>query len=101
MTLWNETAKLVMVTTSRDGCGAEVSSEEETEVFANATSIGMQSWAAARSVGLHADASLRIRAADYAGQQECELRGVRYEIERAKVAGEFCDLTLKRRLSCG
>lgn len=101
MTLWNETAKLIAVTSTRDERGAEERQEDEAEVFANVTSMGMQSWAAARSVGLHADATLRVRSADYAGQQECEFGGLRYEVERAKVAGEYCDLTLKRRLCNG
>lgn len=71
---------------------------EETQVYANARTMGATAWMAARAAGLHADASIEVRAADYAGQAEAVVDGTVYEVERAAVSGEFATLTLKRRL---
>lgn len=70
-------------------------------VFANARTMGATSWMAQRSAGLHADAEIQLRACDYAGEPSCVIDGTAYEVERCKGQGEFCILTLKRRLGNG
>ena len=58
-------------------------------------------WAAALSAGLHADAEVELRSRDYLGEQELSMDGTEYEVERVQDYGEFCRLTLKRRLRSG
>lgn len=80
-----------------EGVKSDVVSAEAT-VFANQMHMGMESWAAARSEGLHADSSIQVRSEEYDGHNRCTLDGVEYEIERAYDTGEYTTLTLKRRL---
>ena len=96
---WNKVATLYKVVTSRNAEGVpEDSVESESTVFANPRNMGYEAWSAARSVGLHADASIQVRSMEYEGENRCEIDGVEYEIERAYDTGEYTTLTLKRRL---
>lgn len=98
MTRWAGTAVLVGVGFEMDAEGVPSESEERTEVFANRRSVGLSTWVAARAAGLHADAEIEIRSADYSGQPRAEVDGEEYEVEKARCTGEFTVLTLKRRL---
>ena len=71
----------------------------EARVFANRHSVGLSTWAAGRSMGLHPDAVVAVRSCDYSGQSRCEVGGVEYSVESASCTGEFTRLVLKRRLS--
>ena len=97
---WNKLVDLYTVTTTTDVAGdhSETVSEPAT-VFANPRHIGTEAWAAARNLGLHADAAIEVRTWEYSGQNRCEMDGVEYEIERSYDTGEYTNLTLKRRLS--
>ena len=99
VTGWNKTALLQKVVTARnsEGVTTEVV-ESEATVYANPMRMGAESWAAARSVGLHADSSIQIYSAEYADYNRCKVDGVEYEIERVHDSGEYTTLTLKRRL---
>lgn len=80
-----------------DGTWAETSTRRS--VFANRRTIGATAFLAARSAGLHADASVEVRSADYHGEQSCMMGGVPYEVESVSDSGEFSVLTLARRVS--
>lgn len=96
---WNKVATLMKVATFRNAEGVpDERVESETTVFANPRSIGAEAWSAARSVGLHADASLQVRSPEYNGENRCVVDEVEYEVERAYDTGEYTTLTLKRRL---
>lgn len=96
---WNKVIDLVRL---ENGCTEEgaptVVEVGRTSVYANSQHVGMEKWAAARSVGLHADAAIEIRSIDYDGEQVCELDGDAYDIERVYNRGEWTNLTLKKRL---
>lgn len=97
---WNKVVDLYTVTTAMDAAGDHKETvSEATTVFANPRHIGTEAWAAARNLGLHADASIEVRTWEYSGQNRCEMDGVEYEVERAYDTGEYTNLTLKRRLS--
>lgn len=97
---WNKVVDLYTVTTTRNAAGDHVEAvSEPVTVFANPRHIGTEAWAAARNLGLHADASIEVRTWEYSGQNRCEMDGVEYEVERSYDTGEYTNLTLKRRLS--
>ena len=101
MSGWNEVCYLVEVAHAQRPDGTFSESKSTKAAFCDRLSVGASTWAAARSEGLHPDASVRLRSCDYAGQTAVVLGGVEYEVERASDRGEFCDLTLKRRLRSG
>ena len=92
-------AELYSAVTAKDAEGnhSEARSNEAT-VCANSRHMGLEAWAAARSQGLHADASIQVRSMEYSGQNRCVVDGVEYEVERSYDTGEYTTLTLKRRL---
>lgn len=98
---WAAIAKLVDVAEEQRADGSFAETRTESEVYANVRRIGASAWFAARAAGLHADAEIQVRSCDYAGQASCEVDGVEYEVEAARVSGEWCLLTLKRRLRSG
>lgn len=98
---WAATATLVDVSEEQQADGSFRETRAESEVYANVREIGTASWLAARAAGLHADAEIQLRACDYAGQSSCSVGGVEYEVEGARLSGEWCVLTLKRRLRSG
>ena len=94
---WNEEAVLRAVALESDGEGNQTESVEETGVFCNRYAYGASSYLAAREAGLHADARIQVRTADYAGQAECELRGEIYQIEDVEEKGDLTLLSLAAR----
>lgn len=84
------------MTVNEDGTQTPIT--ESSMAFANKYTLGLTSWAAAVSMGLHADAQVSMRSCDYAGQQKLRMGGIEYDIEKASEKGEFVTLTLKRRL---
>ena len=99
---WNKVATLIKVGTVRNDEGVPTETVlSETQVFCNPRHMGMESWAAARSIGLHADSSVQVRSLEYSGENRCVMDGVEYEIERVYDTGEYSTLTLKRRLRNG
>ena len=102
MTRFNEVIELVSVVgTEVDDCGNQVLVTETKTVFANRYTLGLASWAAARSTGLHADSQYSVRSSDYDGQQRVVVEGVEYEVENVSDKGEFTALTLRKRLPNG
>lgn len=95
---WDRTISLLSVATAQDSEGVPRESVEAREVYANAHTVGLNTWVAARSAGLHADSSVQVRSADYMGEQRVEMDGKAYDVERVKDDGEFAVLTLKERL---
>ena len=101
MSRYARDAVLVSIDTVQNGDGTRSEDRSYRHVFANDMSIGLAAWSAARSNGLHADASIRLRSCDYADEQAVVMDGCEYEVERAQSTGEFTTLTLKRRVANG
>lgn len=98
MTRFNEVVELLSVEVTVKDDGTQASTVKSSMAFANKYTLGLTSWAAAVSMGLHADAQVSMRSCDYAGQQKLRMGGIEYDIESAREKGEFVTLTLKRRL---
>lgn len=98
---YGEVVALTSVRTVQREDGSFTEVRESRGVFANPYSMGATAYMAARSAGLKADAEVQLRTCDYKGEQECVMRGLAYDVERAVDGGEFTTLTLKRRLRDG
>lgn len=97
---FNTTATLYLETAAQDDAGNTVRSKgAPKEVYANRYEIGLNAFIAARDSGLHADAEMQLRTADYGGENVACFDGVEYTVERASDSGEFTRLVLARRLS--
>lgn len=97
---WDKVAELYTAETAVNDEGDHYELDKDhSVVFANSRNMGLETWAAARSYGLHADASVQVRSQEYAGQNRCIIDEVEYEVERSYDTGEYTTLTLKRRLS--
>ncbi len=81
--------------------GRSASMREDTEVFFNRYSMGLQSRLAAASDGLKGVVEGQIRSCDYGGQQRAVIDGREYLVQSAEDSGEFCRLTLAERLDDG
>ena len=98
MSRYGNVATLNSYTVEYNDDGTPVETPYQHDVFIDDHTIGLTAWAAARSEGLHADMSVKMRACDYAGEQTLMINGDEYEIERVQGKGEFVILTLKKRL---
>lgn len=98
MSRWDGVCYLVDVRQLQAPDGTFREARATTAAYCNRLTVGARTWAAARSAGLHCDATLRLRSCDYSGQGSVVLDGEEYEVERASDTGEFTDLTLARRL---
>lgn len=97
---YNAIATLCAETVAQDSAGNTVVTDgEPREVYANVYEIGLNSYVAARAAGLHADAELQMRSADYDGENVATVDGVEYTVVRVSDTGEYTRLTLARRLS--
>lgn len=72
---------------------------EPNDVFTNTYDIGMSTYMAAQEAGLHADAEIQLRTADYDGENIAEIDGIEYTVEHVQTEGEYTRLILARRLS--
>ena len=99
MSGYREIATLSSFEVVQNGDGTRMENRTDRDVFANEMTIGFSAWNAARSNGLHADASIQMRTCDYNGEQSVTMRGVPYEVERVQSSGEYTTLTLKRRIA--
>lgn len=102
MTRWDMSLTLVKRVQEQRDDGSWAEAEPiRTKVWANRRKIGSSTWLAARSAGLHADASVQIRSFEYDGQEDVEIAGIEYTVEKAVRYGEFTVLTLAKRLPNG
>ena len=95
---FNSVITLRDVSVTIDENGGAVSTFTDSVVFANLYTIGASTWVAARAAGLHADAEVALRSADYGNQQRVVIDEIEYEVERVSNEGEFTRLMLERRL---
>lgn len=101
MTRWNDTCLLLShPERTQDAEGNWVQGEQfRKPVFCNRYTMGSATWASAVDAGLRADAELQLRSVDYEGEDEVIYHGREYDVTRVSDSGEFCRLTLGRRLS--
>ncbi len=102
MSRWDLYITLVDTNPTQDENGAWVSGTPiKTNVYANRLKLGTSTWLAAASAGLHADASIQVKTAEYADQDAVILDGLEYNVEKSQNLGENTTLTLSRRLRNG
>ena len=102
MSRWDLYIELMDTNPTQNESGAWVEGEPtKTGVYANRLTLGTSTWLAAASAGLHADASIQVKTAEYTGQDAVILDGLEYTVEKSQNAGEYTTLTLARRLRNG
>ena len=101
MTRWSKSVELIGITETLNDEGSPTEERIVRKIFCNPLTIGAQVWMAARNAGLHADASIEVRTAEYFGEQAAKMDGIEYMVERASTSGEFTRLILARRLFNG
>lgn len=101
MSRWNDTIVLLShPMREQDAEGNWVQGEPVRRLcFCNPFTIGSATWASVVDAGLRADAEVQLRSVDYGGEDEAVYRGREYDVTRVVDSGEFCRLTLGRRLS--
>ncbi|MBR0062639.1 MAG: phage head closure protein [Oscillospiraceae bacterium] len=90
---WRDVITLEAVTTGSDGEGYSAETVEEATVFADVKSAKRSEFYAAKNVGVDLAITVKLRAADYGGQERLVWNGKRYKVERAYTeAREFYEL---------
>lgn len=90
---WRDTITLEAVTAGNDGEGYPTETVEETTVFADVKSAKRSEFYSAKNIGVDLAITVKLRAADYGGQERLVWNGKRYKVERAYTeAREYYEL---------
>lgn len=89
---------LIGVTYTTDSIGQRVPQEDPRNVFCDVKSISASEWFEGGRVGLNPERRAILFSNDYAGEEICELDGVRYSIYRTYIGrNETIELYLERK----
>ena len=80
---WRDMVTLEAVTHGVDAEGFPAESVTQTEVYADVQSVRRSEFYAARQIGVNLAISVKLRAADYNGQERLVWNGTRYKVERS------------------
>lgn len=80
---WRDMVTLEAVTHGVDAEGFPSESVTQTEVYADVQSVRRSEFYAARQIGVDLAISVKLRAADYNGQERLVWNGTRYKVERS------------------
>lgn len=80
---WRDVVTLKAVTEGRDADGFPKETITETTVFADVSSTKRSEFYAARQAGISLALTVKLRAADYDGQERLSYEGKEYKVERA------------------
>ena len=98
----SDVAYLVSESWTQDNTGVQRRSTEKRKVFVKVSSVNSQEWFEGGRNGLNPELRMRMRSADYQGEQIADYNGVEYEIYRTYVArNDFIDLYVQRRVGNG
>lgn len=80
---WRDVVTLEAVTHGTDAEGYPKEEVAATEVFADVQSTKRSEFYAAKQIGINLAITVKLRAADYDGQERLVWNGKRYKVERA------------------
>lgn len=90
---WRDVVTLKEVTAGTDADGYPAEVITETTVYADVTSTKRSEFYAAKQIGVDLAITVKLRAADYNGQERLLFDGKEYKVERAYTAArEYYDL---------
>ena len=90
---WRDIVTLKAVTDGMDEDGFPAESITETTVFADVTSTKRSEFYSAKQAGVDLAITVKLRAADYNGQERLSYEGKEYKVERAYTeAREYYEL---------
>lgn len=99
MARYSDVITLRNVTHEVDDMGAVKPVYEDTEAFFNKYSVSLQQRLAGAAEGLQGMIEGQVRSFDYDGQELALIDGVEYTVNDTNDTGEFCVLTLSKRLA--
>lgn len=99
MARYSDVITLRNVTHEVDEQGSVKPVYEDTEVFFNKYSVSLQQRLAGAAEGLQGMIEGQVRSFDYDGQELALIDGVEYTVNDTNDTGEFCVLTLSKRLA--
>lgn len=80
---WRDIVTLEAVTHGVDKEGFPAETVTKTEAYADVQSVKRSEFYAARQIGIDLAISVKLRAADYTGQERLVWNGTRYKVERS------------------
>lgn len=80
---WRDVVTLEAVTPGTDAEGYPQETVKTTDVFADVQSTKRSEFYAAKQIGINLAITVKLRAADYDGQERLVWNGKRYKVERA------------------
>ncbi|MCM1220555.1 MAG: phage head closure protein [Lachnospiraceae bacterium] len=80
---WRDVITLEAVQHGGDGEGYPAETVEPTQVYADVQSARRSEFYAAKQIGVNLAITVKLRAADYDGQERLVWNGKRYKVERA------------------
>lgn len=90
---WRDVVTLKAVTEGRDADGFPKEAITETTIYADVSSTKRSEFYAARQAGISLALTVKLRAADYDGQERLSYEGKEYKVERAYTeAREYYEL---------
>lgn len=91
---------LVSVTVTRDEYGVAHEGHDSRPVMCNVRTMGNAAYYAAAAAGVHPEAVLEVRKAEYGGETLVDYQGRRLSVDRADLSSpDFAVLTLVERTS--
>ncbi|MEG0015748.1 MAG: hypothetical protein RSB98_00830 [Raoultibacter sp.] len=99
MSGWAGSCQLIAQTSQRGDYGVSTSADTRRKVPCNVISMGNVAYYAAAAAGVHPEALLQVRRAEYKGERLVEFEGVVYSVDRVKASSpDFVTLTLVEKV---
>ena len=99
MSRYDAVCTLVAEHMAKDSRGIVKTTETERDVFCNVFSMGDAAFYAATAAGIHPDARLQIRKADWQGERKVVFEDVNYYVSRVdRTSPDYVVLTLSERV---
>lgn len=99
MSRYDAICALVAETMAKDSKGIVKATETSRNVFCNVFSMGDAAFYSAVAAGIHPDARLQIRKADWQGERKVVFDGVDYYVSRVdRTSPDYVVLTLTERM---
>ncbi|MRX82253.1 phage head-tail adapter protein [Eggerthella guodeyinii] len=99
MSGWAGSCQLIAQRAERADYGVSRSVETRRKVPCNVIGMGNAAYYAAAAAGVHPEAVLQVRKAEYGGERLVEFEGVVYSVDRVKASSpDFATLTLVEKV---
>ena len=99
MSRYDAVCELIAEQMTKDSRGVVQASQTRREVFCNVFSLGDETFYSAVAAGIHPDARIQIRKADYEEERLVDFEGTVYYVSRVnRTSPDYVVLTLTERI---